>query len=186
MVDVKKKNLARSIDERSKNLFYKVVGRKGSKREILAPLLPRESMDKEGLVVREGRGKWSQATGSNTVPVATAKVPLNQNRNNSPRELSGERNSASQDQVNRQVNQDMEEQDRSEMDLEVQLQRSSPRGKLGSQVLTNGRRLSTSQEQWTTAVKRKSRGSNGSMGSPSNMDKKNKEENWVWDKPNNK
>jgi hypothetical protein len=39
-----------------KNLFYKVVGRKGSKRKILAPLLPGEYMDKEGMVVRERRG----------------------------------------------------------------------------------------------------------------------------------
>ena len=37
ILEVKKKNLARSEDEQSKNMFYKVVGRKGAKREILAP-----------------------------------------------------------------------------------------------------------------------------------------------------
>ena len=59
IVEVKKKNLTRSIDERSKNLFYKVVGRKDSRSEILASLLPGENMDKEGLVVRgtEERGR---------------------------------------------------------------------------------------------------------------------------------
>ena len=33
-----------------KNLFYKVVGRKGAKRKILAPLLTGEYMDREGVL----------------------------------------------------------------------------------------------------------------------------------------
>ena len=52
---------------------------------------------------------------------------------------------------------------------------------MGSQVRIAGRRPSVSQEQWTPAGKRKSRGSKGSPGSPASKDKKSREEDWVWD-----
>ena len=80
---VKKKNLARSVDERSKNLFYKVVGRKGARREILAPLLPGEYMDKEGLVMRERRMTdrgVREVSGSNLVPLAKERIPFSKNQ----------------------------------------------------------------------------------------------------------
>ena len=163
VVEIKKKNLARSVDEQSKNLFYKVVGRKGSRREILASLLPGEYMDKEGLVVRgdrrEGR-EGKQATGSNSVPVAGVKTPLVQN---SPMQQTSQRQ--------------VDSMDREQDQLENSLSRSSPGGNLGSQVLTNGRRPSVSQEAWTPAGKRKGR---GSKGSPEIQEKRFREGEWSW------
>ena len=165
MVEAKAKNLNRSDDEQSKNLFYKLVGKRGSKREILAPLLPGEYMDKDGQVVRDGRAaKEIQVTGSNTVPVAMVRVPLNQK----PEE---EMNPTMQMQ-----RQSMADQVTSEhTESAILLQRSSPGGNLGSQVTASGRRPSLSQEQWTPAAKRKSRGSKGSPV------KKSKDVDWVWD-----
>ena len=159
-------------------MFYKVVGRKGAKREILAPLLPGEYVDREGLVVKEGRriGRGARevpATGSNTTPVTSARMPFGQNQNYIPERI-----------IVRQVDnpvQDMTEQ----LESDLLVQRSSPGGHLGSQVSTNGRRPSLSQEQRTPASKRKSRGSKGSTGSPGNTVKKVREVDWVWDKPNN-
>ena len=106
-------------------MFYKVVGRKGARREILAPLLPGEYMDKDGLVLRERR-EGRQVSGSNS------------------------------------------------------LSRASPGGHLGSQVLTRGRRpsTSTSQETWTPVGKRKGRGSRGSP--EMDQDKRFREGEWDW------
>ena len=73
----------------------------------------------------------------------------------------------------------MGEQNMSEQ-IEPELQRSSPGGQLGSQFRIAGRRPSVSQEQWTPAGKRKSRGYKGSPGSPASKDKKSREEDWVW------
>ena len=180
LADIKKKNLTRTTDEMSKNLFYKLVGKRGSKREILAPLLPGEVMDKDGLVVREGRAaKEVQVTGSNSVPVASVRVPLNLTMDNSGEER--DPIMEQQQQVNRQEKQVMPEQDiTEEIESSLLLQRSSPGGQLGTQVTASGRRPSVSQEQWTPASKRKSRGSKGSPGSPVNKDKRSKEDNWVW------
>ena len=63
MLETKRKNLTRSEDEVPKNLFFKVVGRKGARKEILAPLLPGEYLDREGLVVREGRRRMAVTRG---------------------------------------------------------------------------------------------------------------------------
>ena len=73
-------------------------------------------------------------------------------------------------------------QDKTEdVGLNLSVERASPGDHLGSQVSTNGRRPSVSQEQWTPAKKRKSRGSKGSQGSPDNQVKKGREEGeWVW------
>ena len=67
-------------------MFFKVVGRKGARREILAPLLQGEYLDREGLVVREGRRGLAVArgipvTGSNRKPVGRAKVITSQDQN---------------------------------------------------------------------------------------------------------
>ena len=157
-VEVKGKNLSRSQDEQSKNLFYKVVGRKGARREILAPLLPGEYMDKDGLVLRERR-EGRQVSGSNSTPVAKVKTPMVQSQQNSQR----------------QVDMDMEQDQ-----LENSLSRASPGGHLGSQVLTRGRRpsTSTSQETWTPVGKRKGRGSRGSP--EMDQDKRFREGEWDW------
>ena len=152
-IEVKKKNLSRSVDEQSKNLFYKVVGRKGARREILAPLLPGEYMDKDGLVLRERR-EGRHLSGSNLTPVAKVKSPRGQQG------------------PMRQVNMNNEQDD-----LENSLSRASPGGHLGSQVMTSGRRPSTSEEAWTPAGKRKGR---GSRGSPEIQDKRFREGEWSW------
>ena len=137
-------------------------------------------MDKDGLVVREGRAaKEVQVTGSNSVPVASVRVPLNLTKDNSGEER--DPIMEQQQQVNRQEKQVMPEQDiTEEIESSLLLQRSSPGGQLGTQVTASGRRPSVSQEQWTPASKRKSRGSKGSPGSPVNKDKRSKEDNWVW------
>ena len=77
---------------------------KGGKEGDVGSLATWRVHGQGGLGRERGEG---QMVPSNTVPVATAKVPLNKKRNKSPREISGERNSAGQDQVNRPVNQDM-------------------------------------------------------------------------------
>ena len=101
-------------------------------------------------------------TGSNSVPVANVRTPLNPS-------------------MQQQEEQIMPEQDiTEEIESSLLLQRSSPGGQLGSQVTASGRRPSVSQEQWTPSVKRKTRGSKGSPGSPANKDKKSKEGDWVW------
>ena len=90
-------------------MFYKLVGKRGAKREILASLLPGEYMDREGLVVRDGRAaKAEHLTGSNSVPVASVRAPLN---------------------LARQEEQCMPVQDSSvEVESSLLLQRSSPGG----------------------------------------------------------
>ena len=118
--------------------------------------------------------KEVQMTGGNTVPVAKARMPLMENKTNSPV------GNTMQQQVYMQEGQDLGEQNMSEQ-IEPELQRSSPVGQLGSQVRIAGRRPSVSQEQWTPAGKRKSRGSKGSPGSPASKGKKSREEEWVWD-----
>ena len=66
MVEVKSKNLNRSVDEQSKNLVYKIVGERGRRREILVPLRPGEVLDQEGRVVESelrvggGRTSWAR------------------------------------------------------------------------------------------------------------------------------
>jgi hypothetical protein len=163
VMETKRKNLTRSEAEVSKNLFYKVVGKKGARREILAPLLPGEYLDREGLVVREGRKgmavtRGTPLTGSNQEPVGRAKL------------------------INSQEQNHMQVQDKTEDGgLNLSVERASPGDHLGSQVSTNGRRPSVSQEQWTPTKKRKSRGSKESQGSPDNQVKKGREEGeWVW------
>ena len=77
--------------------------------------------------------------------------------------------------------QQVEDKKEEEVELNLSVGRASPGDHLGSQVSTNGRRPSVSQEQWTPAKKRKSRGSKGSQGSPDNQMKKGREEgDWVW------
>ena len=46
-----KKNLARTQEQREQNMAFKVVGRRGSKREILAPLRQGEDINSAGEVV---------------------------------------------------------------------------------------------------------------------------------------
>ena len=73
-----KKNLVRNIEEQDLNLVYKVVGRKGEKREIKVPLRQGERLDDEGRVIRGERWAWgnsrggtgrTQVTGANSEPL---------------------------------------------------------------------------------------------------------------------
>jgi hypothetical protein len=73
-----RKNLERSVEEVEQNMVYKVVGRKGDKREIKVPLRVSEVLDPEGRVTMgqgvgrgarsEGHGK-TLATGANREPL---------------------------------------------------------------------------------------------------------------------
>ena len=79
------KNLARSLEQQEENMVFKVVGRRGSKREILAPLRPGEVINSAGEVIWAseeegtsggtvgGRGRTgpAAATYPNCVPVGT-------------------------------------------------------------------------------------------------------------------
>ena len=76
-----KRNLARTQEQCVQNMAYKVVGRRGSKREIFAPLRQGEDINSAGEVVwREeesvgimGRGRGEQVTTyPNCVPVGRA------------------------------------------------------------------------------------------------------------------
>ena len=97
------------------------------------------------MVVRERRGvKEVQMTGGNTVPVAKARMPLMENKTNSPV------GNTMQQQFDRQEGQVLGEQNMSEQ-IEPELQRSSPGGQLGSQVRIAGRMPSVSQDQSTPA-----------------------------------
>ena len=73
-----RKNLERGAEELEQNFVYKVVGRKGEKREIKVPLRHGEVVDHEGLVTREpgmgrgnrgGRPSMTLATGGNKEPI---------------------------------------------------------------------------------------------------------------------
>ena len=83
--DALKKNIERSTEEQDLNLVYKVVGRRGERREIRVPLRQGEILDRQGRVIREdGRDSGSNrrstasrplATGANSEPIGAAKVP---------------------------------------------------------------------------------------------------------------
>ena len=170
-------------------MFYKVVGSKGARREILAPLLPGEYLDREGLVLREGKSYGRGArdvpvTGSNTAPVGRVKKILSNVQNNQESSIEPEEHQAQQ--------QGPTVKKETEQEAHLTVQRASPKGQLGSQVSTNGRRPSTCQQQWTQVGKRKGRGSRGSPVSPDNLGKKFRDEghtvnpfmtgDWEWDR----
>ena len=149
---VKKKNLARSVDERSKNLFYKVVGRKGARREILAPLLSGEYMDKEGLVLREKRMTdrgVREVSGSNLEPLARVRIPFSKKQESAAAGSFGTMPGSSnqyqgQGQHGAVVEEGEEEVGEKVKDITERfesnliVQRSSWGGHLGSQVSTSG------------------------------------------------
>ena len=133
-----------------------MVGRKGSRRVILAPLLHGEYMDKEGMVLRERQGGQTRyLSGSRSSP--EKKTPQRENL------------TASTTQGDREEEQIM---------LQNSLGRASPGGHLGGLIVTSGRRPSVSQEQWTPTGKRKGR---GSKGTPETQDKRFKEGDWTWE-----
>ena len=51
--DALKKNIERSTDEQDSNLVYKVVGRRGERRDIRVPLRQGEILDRQGRLIRE-------------------------------------------------------------------------------------------------------------------------------------
>jgi hypothetical protein len=75
-----KKNLARSNENIEGGLVFKVKGKRGSKREILAPLLEGEHINTEGAVVWSegfsgGRGTGTQARGGRRTGSSAASYP---------------------------------------------------------------------------------------------------------------
>ena len=78
-----RKNLERSEEELEQHLVYKVVGRKGEKREIKVPLRHGEDLDEDGRVTREmgwgmgpSRGGPSRimVTGGNREPLGRDRI----------------------------------------------------------------------------------------------------------------
>ena len=72
-----RKNLDRNREELDLNLVYKVVGRKGEKREIKVPLRQGEVLDDEGRVNRGDGWGWGN---SRTVGTGGNREPLGRDR----------------------------------------------------------------------------------------------------------
>ena len=86
--DACKKNLERCAEEVEQNLVYKVVGRKGAKREIRVPLRHGEIITQDGRVVLEQRSGQAICSirlspQSNLVKAPTTEKSFKQNSNTS-------------------------------------------------------------------------------------------------------